>query len=220
MYGLGKGLKMLLMPVNGRLIDTVNPTQIWAPQNSAAVVGTHRGMAAGGGLTDHWTSTGYSNISGNVGTFFCWFTRIGDHDASGHIMWGSDTTTNVYFQLGVDTDTKGWCFSQQVTGMPTLTAAYNNTNRSEVYSSDGTAAGKSIYLQGVDVGTANGSTPSSFAAGSKTFAFGKWNGGNNWDTDADCLIAGFTDEVWTEQQAYSDIPIAMYHHVHHNLGTR
>jgi hypothetical protein len=195
------GMKMLLMPTRTGLVDLVNPNQIWTPTNQASITVGPKGLQATlDGVNDYWASTGYPDIVGNVGTFFCWSPRIGTPDTNGQIWWSTSTGTAIFFQTTAVSTNDAWCFSQEIATVG-VSDIYSSTNSSLVWSSDGTAAGKSFFHNGVSKGTASGVAPSSFSAGDKTFNFGRYTGSTTIDVNADTVIAGFTTDVWTTEHA-------------------
>ena len=205
--GLGKGVQMLLMPMGGRLVDLVNPAQIWTPSGNATTKPTAKGIAASvDGVDDYWSTTGYPNIVG-LGTFFIWLPRVGAMDSSGSVMFGSNSGASSYFQLssiGVN-----YVFAATITSAADLT---NSINRSFVGWSNGTGGGSNgSFVDGVANGSAAASA-TAFASGSKNFNFGRWIGGSFWDCDLDSVIAGFTTEVWTARQArqFHDDPFSIF----------
>lgn len=203
--GLGKGVKMLLMPIGGRLVDLANPSILWTPSGNAATKATHKGIASTfDGTDDYFSATGYVDIVGATGTFFLWAPTVNTFDSSGTVWWGTSTT---YFQssaIGVE-----YAFAANVTG---TTSAANTKNTSIVLTAQTTANSQRAYLNGTPNGTGASGTPVSFAAGAKSFSFGRYIGGSSWDANAEVVIAGFTTEVWTEAQAkqFSDDPWQLF----------
>lgn len=197
-YGLGRGVQMLLLPVSGVLIDVVNG-RVWSPSGNAnAGKPTNRGLSASfDGTDDYYAYTGYPEIVGSVGTFFIWLPRIGAFDGNGSLFWGTNTTASVYFQM---TNIHQPVAFGAVVGASTNDIR-NTTNRSLVFASDGTAAGKRFIADGTAAISGGGSSPVAFAAGNKSFRFGAWVGGATFDCDMDCVVAGYTTRVWSEIEA-------------------
>ena len=200
--GLGKGVQMLLMPMGGTLVDLVNPQQVWTPSGNAAIEPSTGGMAAAlDGTDDFWSATGYPNITGNVGTFFLWCPEIGSPDSYGHVWFGTNTTSALWFQVYPTASNVAAAFGQDITGIGVGSSIFNSTNTALAWSSDGTAAGKRFFFNGTSYGTPNGAAPTAFASGTKSVRFGAWIGGNSWDCSGKAVIAGFTTDVWTAEHA-------------------
>lgn len=196
------GMKMLLMPTGGGLIDLVNPGQVWTPSGNAAIEPSTGGMSAAlDGADDFWSATGYQNITGNVGTFFLWCPEIGSPDGFGHVWFGTNTTSALWFQVYPTATNAAAAFGQDITGIGVGSSIFNSTNTALAWSSDGTAAGKRFFFNGASYGTPNGTAPTAFASGTKNFRFGAWIGGNSWDCSGKAVIAGFTTDVWTAEHA-------------------
>jgi hypothetical protein len=192
---------MLLLPRAGRLLDVVNPSTIWTPSGNAKTkgVGSSVGSAMAAtfdGSGDYYSATGYSNIVGGTGTFFMWASRIGVLLGSGPVYFSTNTGTIIVFQLA--TSNLGYSFTTPTSAnIPNIG---NTINRSICFT--GSSARIGIYFNGGLVGS-SASAASAFSAGSKTMRFANYAGGSGWDSDADIVIAGFTDRVWTGIDALS-----------------
>jgi len=189
---------MLLLPMDGALVDVVNG-RVWTRGgNASASKGTPQGVAATfDGVDDFFSFTGYPEIVGNTGTFFLWMPRVGVYDANGHVYLGSNTTSSSWFQL--DVSHRPYVFGSLINVVgPDIRSS---SNRSLVFSSDGTAASKAYFVDGTLQASGGAGAPVAFAAGNKTFRFGAWAGGGLWDCDMDCVVAGFTTRTWSDVQA-------------------
>lgn len=199
--GLGAGIQMLLLPFRGSLLDVAAEIQWTQSGNAAANKPTHNGYAASfDGVDDYYAYTGYPWITGNIGTFFCWMPRCGVQDTNGWVVFGTNTTNNVYFQVFNAANDDAAVFAQTVTTVG-VSNIYSSFNTSLVFSSDGSAAGKQFCINGTSVGTASGLTPTAFASGNKSFRFGAWVAANTFDCDMDCVVAGFTNRPWSAYEA-------------------
>jgi hypothetical protein len=207
--GLGAGMQMLLHPMGHAVIDVVTGT-LWANNGGAnANKATSMGRAATfDGTDDFYSYTGYPNIVGNVGTFFAWLPRLGAYDTNGVVLWGSNTTTQVYFQLENSVVPRIACFGGGGLFNST-TDLRNSTNLALCFVSNGTT--QTLYVNGVVDASAN-NAPAAFPAGSKSFRFGAWVGGNTFDCNMDCVVAGFTNRAWgaPEAKAFYQNPFQLY----------
>lgn len=195
----GAPLKMLLMQSGGALVDLVNPKTVWTPNNNATKKATPNGMGVTfDGVDDYFSATGYENITGAKGTFFMWAPRIGALDTNGTVWFGTNTGSVAAFQSINNT---AYCFGSASFNPGTITSVANSSNTSLVFTANTTINTQRYYRNGVSEGTLDATTPTAFAAGSKSFNFGRYIGGTTWDADADIVIAGFTTDVWTAAQA-------------------
>lgn len=187
---LAKNLKMLLIPQGGRLIDLVNPSEIWTPNNNATVKPSTSGIAASfDGTDDYFSCTGYAGMSG-YGTFFLFSSSIRGLDSLGTVWFGSSGT---YFQ---NNGGQMYSFSTQILYTPNVSGTKNT---SLIFT--GTGSGTAGYVNGLLASTSSAGT--ALATGSKSLTFGKYVGGPSWDANADVEIAGFSSDVWTENMAKS-----------------
>lgn len=187
---LAKNLKMLLIPQGGRLIDLVNPSEIWTPNNNATVKPSTSGIAASFyGTDDYFSCTGYAGMSG-YGTFFMFSSSIRGLDSFGTVWFGSSGS---YFQ---NVTTQMVVFASVLSGAPNVS---NTKNTSLVFA--GSSTGSVGYVNGAQA--ASGGGGAGLATGSKTLNFGRYVGGSSWDANADIEIAGFSSDVWTADMAKS-----------------
>ena len=187
---LVKNLRMLLIPQGGRLIDLVNPSEIWTPNNNATIKPSTSGIAASfDGTDDYFSCTGYAGMSG-YGTFFMFSSSIRGFDFHGTVWFGTSAS---YFQSAA---TQMFSFSAQIGNAPNLSGTKNT---SVVFT--GTGSGSAGYVNGGLVST--GSAGTALETGSKSLTFGKYVGGAIWDANADVEIAGFSSDVWTADMAKS-----------------
>lgn len=188
---LVKNLRMLLIPQGGRLIDLVNPSEIWTPNNNATVKPSTSGIAASfGGVDDYFACTGYAAMSG-YGTFFMFSSSIRGMDGAGTIWFGY---SGLYFQSH---PSQMYSFSARLLPDPPNVSGAKNT--SIVFT--GNTSGSAGYVDGVLAGT--GSAGTAITTGPKSLAFGKYIVGSIWDANADIEIAGFSSDVWTADMAKS-----------------
>lgn len=187
---LVKNLKMLLIPQGGRLIDLVNPSEIWTPNNNATVKPSTSGIAASfDGTDDYFSCTGYAGMSG-YGTFFLFSSSIRGLDSFGTVWFGSSGT---YFQ---STNIQMFSFSALIPNAPNV---FGTKNTSVIFT--GTGSGSAGYVNGRLAST--GSAGTALETGSKSLTFGKYVGGSSWDANADVEIAGFSSDAWTADMAKS-----------------
>lgn len=187
---LAKNLKMLLIPQGGQLIDLVNPSEIWTPNNNATVKPSTSGVAASfDGTDDYFSCTGYAGMSG-YGTFFMFSSSIRGLDNAGSVWFG---TSGIFFQ---SQSYQMFSFAAQIGGAPNVSGTKNT---SVIFT--GNASGSAGYVNGALINT--GSAGTAFATGSKSLTFGKYVGGSVWDANADIEIAGFSSDVWTANMAKS-----------------
>ena len=187
---LAKNLKMLLIPQGGQLIDLVNPSEIWTPNNNATVKPSTSGVAASfDGTDDYFSCTGYAGMSG-YGTFFMFSSSIRGLDYFGTVWFGS---SGVYFQ---NNPSQMFSFSTRIVGAPDISGT-NNT--SVIFTGNGSVTAG--YVNGRLVNT--GAPGVALETGSKSLTFGKYVGGSMWDANADVEIAGFSSDVWTADMAKS-----------------
>ena len=196
--GLGAGVQIMLLPFRGALLD-VAAQVIWTPTNNAiSNKVTPSGMAASfDGVDDYFSYTGYPWITGATGTFFMWAEAIRALDTNGSVWFGTNTGANAYFHSASNI---AYSFGTQctLTAIPSVA----NTSKTSLVFSAATTAGSGRYFQnGVTQSAPAAGTPTAFAAGAKTFNFGRWNGGATWDVDADIVLAGFTNRAWGEDEA-------------------
>jgi hypothetical protein len=199
---LTDGLQMLLVPAGGGVGDAVNPGRVWTRSASSSVAPTPAGIGAvfTGANNRHYSFTGYGEIVGGVGTFFLWMPRVGVKPPNGPVFFGTNTGSASWWQL--DNDSRFWVWGQQANPSPAFTGLYNTNNRSLVFTSGGTGGSLRAYVDGRDTGQSwsIGTVPG-FATGAKTFNFGRWIGGDNWNVDGDVVIAGYSNRPWSPIEA-------------------
>jgi hypothetical protein len=201
--GLGKGVQILFNPAVGP-IDLATG-RVWTPNGTPYISTSPLGKVLGfdgGASDDGYTYTGYSEITGNSGTFFMWCPTVGAADAFGHIFLSNSTSTANYFQVSGTNDTI-FAFAQESTG---TVSWFNSANRSLVIRSAGTAGSTKAYLDGADSGLTWSTTPTSWASGSKDMSIGRYSGGTAWDFAGTMLFVGYTTQVWgaAEAKAFHD----------------
>ena len=197
---LGRNLNMLLMTVGGRVIDLVNPNEVWTPGGDAKSKVTSAGIAASfDGTGDYFTCTGYARYSGN-GTIFAWFPTIRGLVGSGQMLL---CTSAIYTYIANDSV---FHFTGLVNNVNTG-AIFNSTNTSIVLTNFGVGSG--IYTNGVL--DKSGGSPGAFPAGAKTLRYGDYTGGG-FGLNADCVILGWTNDTWTakEAKAFHDNPWQLF----------
>ena len=130
-----------------------------------------------------------ADISGTSYSFEI-LLQVDAFDGSGIVLFGTNTTTNVFFQLG---DASGdpvdaiWVGATSVTVSPSITFIGTGF-RHIIMVSDGT--GVEFWVD--DILRETSATPgASLATGAKNFALGKWLGGVNWDFDGQIALANF-----------------------------
>lgn len=194
--GLGKGIQLLFNPALGSV--DLSTGRVWTPDGDVSIAAGRRGKVFNfPGFNGNYSYTGYSEITGNVGTFFMWCPTIGPADNFGHVFLHGRVSVLNWFQI---TDArKVLAFGQESsTAIPSW---FNTTNRSFVASSGGTAAKIKAYIDGVDSGIAWTVAPTSWDAGNKVFEIGRYDAGSNWDFSGSILVLGYTTAVWGEAEA-------------------
>jgi hypothetical protein len=195
--GLGRGMRMLFNPALGAL-DLVTGRR-WAANGNAGFASTDAGSVfTFDGVDDFFEFTGYPEISGNTGTLFLYCPIVGTNDINGCVLIGSQSPNAFAPQVN------GNRINIPGPGYNTTGAInwFNTTNSSLVMAFGGTAAAQRAYFNGQDTGMVwSGSAPTAWGAGNKTIDLGRYPGGNPWDFQGTILIAGWTDVVWTENEA-------------------
>lgn len=192
--GLGRDLRLLFNPALGP-IDLVTGRD-WSANGNASVVSSPHGDAfAFDGTDDSFGYTGYPELSGH-GTFFCFLPVVGSPDAFGHIYLGSNSPSVMAFQVS---NTGGvWIGSEQ---HGTISSWFNTTNRSIVFVTGPTASQVRVFVDGSTAIASGVAAGASWPSGTKVLRLGNYPGGSNWDTSGQMLIAGWSESLWTEQDA-------------------
>lgn len=220
---LGRAVRWVGLPPFNNVSG--NPTTPLLPSASVGVIATPYGRAfnfRGSGAGTFYNFTGLEfegdSIAGNIGTLAIYAARIGAQSTNGHIWLSTLTGTTIYFQIGTAVGNNAFVFDQVLTGVGVSTI-YSTKNTTLVFSSNGTAAGKQLFVNGVSRGTPDGTVPTSFAAGPKTFKFGDYAGGAGWETDADCLLALWSSEAWgvVQAQEFNRNPWQLFQPVSRNV---
>ena len=141
--------------------------------------------------------TGYTELVGNVGTFFVWCPRVGVADTFGHVLLHGRVSVLNWFQI---TDARKVISFGQESGSA-IASWFNTTNRSFVASSGGSAATLKAYFDGIDSGLVWSTAPTSWDSGNKVFEIGRYDGGSQWDFNGSMLVVGYTTAVWGETEA-------------------
>jgi hypothetical protein len=196
-HPLARGLEMFLVPMDGGIVDLVNPGQVWAPAGAAKVGTSETDLTASfdGSNGTQFSSTGYSNVVG-VGTLFFWARSVGTEDTNGHIYLSNGAS--VYYQTayGFAPSSQKYYVGTGVTGSWT-TYPFVRRNTSQVI----TGKGMSAFLDGVLNATPGGMDGTAFPAGSKTLYIGRYQSANDWNAVAEIVAMGWTTEAWTEREA-------------------
>jgi hypothetical protein len=194
-------IKMLLRATPSGVVDIVNPRQVWTKGNGTQINAGSQGLQVsfdGSATNIPWTSTGYENLTGATGTFFAWFSRMGPVAGFGPIIFGE--STGAYFQLGNADALNFLSFTAHVNSV-IISNIYGKTNISLVATANTTAGSQRLYVNGLSAGSAAGTTPVAFPAGSKTLRLGGWPGSTGWNLNGDAVIVGFTTDVWNQAHA-------------------
>lgn len=192
--GLAKGAQFLFNPAVGP-VDIVTGRK-WGFVGDAKAVATRHGKAFDfDGNGDYLDFTGYPEITGNVGTFAAWLPRVGVESAFGHIYM-SESTATVFHQFHPD----GTVYFGGVPSSGTLSGWFSTTDRSFVLTTDGTAAGSKLLVDGKDSGLTWASPPAAWPAGSKDIRLGGYTGGVAWDTNASMMSVVQESRPWVEAE--------------------
>lgn len=191
--GLGKGVQILFNPALGPVDLATGRT--WTAGGDAKIESGSRGkIFRYPGLDGDLSYTGYSEISGTVGTFFIWCPTVGPEDTFGHGLFGDADT---YYL-----EHNGGRFYHMASVSDITIPWFGTINGSMVASSKGsTGAGLKLYLNGKDSGATFSGDPAPWGAGNRTITLGRYVGGNSWDFNGSILIAGYTKAVWGEAEA-------------------
>lgn len=194
--GLARDASLILNPAVGP-VDLANPNRIWALANNTNLVVGKDGQAYNfDGVADRLTYTGYPEISGNVCTWAIWMPRVGASDTFGHVHIAD--AVNGYAQI---TNTGAAYMNGTGSSSGTISGWFNTTNRSLVLTSDGTASGTKLYIDGVVTGVAWTSIPTALSTSSKALAIGSFTGGASWDVDGSILCFAFLKRAWGGAEA-------------------
>lgn len=192
--GLGRGLKLLFNPALGSKDLVTGRT--WAPGGNASVVTARTGKAFQfDGVDDHYSYTGYPEISGAAGTFFMYCPVVGPADNFGTVFF-SDTPTYLWL------DNLGRIYAWSSLANGGYTQWFNSVNRSIIFTSDGTPSGTRIYVDGshLDSVSFSGSL-TGFSSSSKALRFGAYANGNAYDFNGQAGISGYSNRKWTSHEA-------------------
>ncbi len=200
---LSEGLRILLLPVNGNIVDVINPRQVWSNGDKTNIkrVVTKNGIGAGFNAragASSWFSTGYENVSGKRGTFFAWMPRLGNPSTYGPAVI---SVGSLACQVGPSSE----AFSFSALAGTLSGYSFNRVNTSLVFWASDTHCG--AIADGNYSSTTTGAT-SVIASGSKTMRLGgyfnaDWNLDAGWNLDGDIVIAGYSERVWTLDDAKS-----------------
>ena len=195
--GLGRGMQLLLNPAlgGGGILDVATGV-IWTASGAMTKTVSTAGIASlNGGSGAHYTSVGYSNITGKRGTLFMYAPSVGLTDANGHVLFG-ESTSAAYWQCSYN---GGVPYGWGTAASGATSTWFNGANRSIVFANDGT--GFSVWINGVFIGSAASST--AIPTGSKTMRCMGWPGGSFDPENTQFLVLGYTSETWDQRSAQS-----------------
>lgn len=204
--GLGKGVQLLFVGEHANL-ELVTETP-WTISGGIGSGTSDKGDTITFTSPSALSQTGYSGMTGNVGTFFMFCPVVGAASTYGHALFSSSSPSVVSFQV----DAGRICYILGVASNSPLPSWFNTTNRSLVCSSGGTAGTLKAYLDGVSSGVTWSSGPSSsWGSGDKILRLGGYVVGDSWDFNGSILVAGFTTEVWgaTKAAAFHADPLSI-----------
>jgi hypothetical protein len=195
--GLGRGMQLLLNPaLGGSGILDVATGAIWTASGAMTKAVSPAGIVSVNGDTGaHYTSAGYSNITGKRGTLFMYAPSVGVTDANGHVLFG-ESTSAAYWQCSYN---GGVPYGWGIAASGATSTWFNGTNRSIVFANDGT--GFSVWINGVFIGSAASST--AIPTGSKTMRCMGWPGGSFDPVNTQFVVLGYTSETWDQRAAQS-----------------
>ncbi len=149
-----------------------------------------------------------SDYSGNVGTVFMLLPVLRSYDSHGFVLWGTQTGAYNYWQFFPTTDFQ--VFGGGVAYYGGWSSLQNAGAISVVLVSDGVAS--IAYVNGVQVSTSSGGTPTAMASGGKDFKLGGWWGGAGWSLDGQVVSMGMSRAVWGPDEAalYARDPFQLF----------
>ena len=162
------------------------------------------------GQRGRFSFSGLNEAASAIGTVFMYLTNWDAADTFGTVLFDSDTGNNVFFQLTDSVTDSAYVFAQVLTTVG-ISAMINAGPLALVFTCDGTAAGKALYVNGVSQGTASVTAPTAFSSGAKTIVVGAVASGTGWDFDGHMMLVGYADRHWSAHDAmiFAQNPYAM-----------
>lgn len=193
--GLGKGVQFLFNPAMGAR-DIVTG-RAWSKVNSPVIAAGRHGfeMQVAGSYYDY---SGYPEITGSRGTFFAWLPVVGAPSSFGGIYFSSSSPIVFAHQI---TNGNLPILSTSLNGNVSVSPWFNTTGRALVASTDGTTSGTRLFIDGIDTNQTFTGSAANFGTGNKSLRLGGYAGGGSWDANCSILIAGYTTQLWGNNEA-------------------